>query len=149
MKVSDTVIVTAREIVLIGRSPGKTVMGVEDIAGNKVGFKTIVEKNGWLPFANRWSSESLIKPADVRTIEFTEVFSGNALTIGDGEPKFIESKGKIVRIVVSDPDVVAPIVLADNKLALVPVGKGNTTVLLWNDYGGVDGVSCRLPYYSE
>ncbi|MCA9813667.1 MAG: pilus assembly protein N-terminal domain-containing protein [Cyanobacteria bacterium HKST-UBA01] len=144
VKVSDTVIVTAREIVLIGRSPGKTVMGVEDIAGNKVGFKTIVEKNGWLPFAKRWSSETLVKPADVRTIEFTEVFSGNALTIGDGEPKFIESKGKIVRIVVSDPDVVTPIVLADNKLALVPGVKGNTTVFLWNDCGGVDGVSCRV-----
>lgn len=159
---SEPVVVSSNEFVLLGRAPGHTVMMLHDDAGNAEALRVRVSKplrtfKSTLKVFGVFvvnkirgvrSTES-IPPSTVKTIDHLEQKVTRVIELNRSQTKLFKTKNALVRMSIANPGIAEPVVVSANEIALVGRSPGRTTLFLWNDYGNGEGVELRVSNNSE
>ena len=142
--ISEPVMVSPNEIVLLGKAPGKCKFGVENKDGKSLEVKLNVRYRKLLNslFGNK--GEDSIPPVEAPRISLSEANNIKTLKLKQDKPTLFKTQNKIVRFVLSDPHFTKPLVVAPNKVYFEGKSKGETTVFIWDDQGNLEGLLVKV-----
>ncbi len=153
--VSEPVIVSDREIVLLGKKSGRSVIGLWDEAGNKIGIEARVRnhqvavKSIFRFFAERIEHHFLRRgaaaiPAVVaQPVEFQEIRSSLNMALAKSQATLFKTQNHIVRLFTSDPTIV-DLIPSEDGLYIWGKSPGRATAFLWDDQGNIEGVNLHV-----
>jgi len=156
-KVADPVVTEKREVILIGRSSGKTTMAIEDEVGNNEAWDLTVSKrsNSMLPAMDavrRFILKNIfrVKPQSEfpylsnELLTLAEIWTTKQIEAKTGQPRLFRTEHSITRTVVSDPDVAIPSVVSSTEIALIGRKEGRTSLFVWDDSGQVSAITVDI-----
>lgn len=156
-KVADPVVTEKREVILIGRSSGKTTMAIEDEIGNSEAWALTVSKrsNSMLPALDavrRFILKNIfrVKPQSEfpylsnELLTLAEIWPTKQIEAKTGQPRLFKTEHSITRTVVSDPDVAIPSVVSSTEIALIGRNEGRTSLFVWDDSGQVSAITVDI-----
>ncbi|MBX3150157.1 pilus assembly protein N-terminal domain-containing protein [Candidatus Obscuribacterales bacterium] len=156
-KVADPVVTEKREVILIGRSSGKTTMAIEDEVGNSEAWALTVSKhsNSMLPALHalrRFIVKNIfrVKPQSEfpylsnEILTLAEIWPTKQIGAKTGQPRLFKTEHSITRTVVSDPDVAIPCVVSSTEIALIGRNEGRTSLFVWDDSGEVSAITVDI-----
>jgi Flp pilus assembly secretin CpaC len=144
------VFVSHFEVVLLGKTPGKTQFEIYDDKGVKEAFELKVDRP-LDPFLSHIRSfyKAFIRgigvekpalamsPLETNAIEFSEQPTTDVIHLKPSQPKFFKLDNSIVRTSTADPEHAELALISSNELMLAGKKRGRTTIFLWDEVGRV------------
>ncbi|MGD9681344.1 MAG: pilus assembly protein N-terminal domain-containing protein [Candidatus Obscuribacterales bacterium] len=152
-EISEAVIVSANEAVILGKSPGRTTHTFYSDQGDVETVEIRVGEQGHgvrsffrrLAEARDRSKESASIPyADVETLEFKEITPDEIVNIDSDRPRAFQIEDAIARTVVSDPNIVEIVLPSAGEFVFVGKRAGITSAFIWDDKGRVSAFELRV-----
>jgi|AGTN01.3.fsa_nt_gi hypothetical protein len=156
--VSEGVVVSENEIVLLGKHPGHTVLAICDEFGNKEALDITVKKPFRSPLGFRFTElttglidtifgakkRSALRRSSEMPLDKLEQKVETTIELRESEPKVFRVKNSIVRTVVSDPKVASLSMVSPNEFGLLGRATGNATIFVWDDFGNREAIRVRV-----
>lgn len=156
-KLSEPIVVSSNEFVLIGKQPGRTRVMIHDSAGNQEAFDVRVGKESrtldrkvkdLYAVASKnicgVRATASIPHAVTTQLNLQEEQISRVLELNLLQQRFFKTKDALTRVVVADLSVAEPHLVSPNEIALVGRSSGTTTLFLWNDHGDREGIEVRV-----
>jgi Flp pilus assembly secretin CpaC len=135
----EPILLSATDLELIHKAPGKATLMILDDAHNMLGVELrAASKHDVLE-----SAEAVIPPVVIGEIQLAEYAVGKVIELDQTQPKMFRVKNSITRISISDP-LIADLFPGDNAIYLVGKAPGQATLFIWDDTGKVSGIELRV-----
>ena len=146
-RISEPVIVSGHEIVVLGKTPGRATVGLWDVAGGKVGIETRVKHHqgafGSILSLLTRSRSAAIPPVVVLQLTFEEIRANRNIALEESQATLFKTNQEMVRIYFSNPEV-ADVLPSEQGVYVWGKSPGNCTAFVWDDRGNVQGLDLHV-----
>ncbi|MDR3615969.1 MAG: pilus assembly protein N-terminal domain-containing protein [Candidatus Obscuribacterales bacterium] len=143
-RISEPVLVSENQLVVLGKEPGSTTLAIWDDADNVSVYKILVRRqelpSNLVAVDSHQDEGSQIPAAMNGTIVIEEIKKVRVVLLSVGETKFFKLPEDIIRSSVCDPRVATLSIPAENGIYLQGQSAGKTGVFIWDCKGNILGM---------
>lgn len=155
--IAEPIVVSKHAFVLLGKAPGKAVLVLHDELDNEEAYNLRVRRNAnpvsstisairgvFLNKILHIKSGTQVPPINGKTLELAEIEATKTIDLEPSHPRLFKTQNSIVRTVVSDPNIAAPVVVSSTDIALLGRAHGKATLFIWDDAGCVSSLNLSV-----
>lgn len=144
--VLEPVVVSEREVVILGKSPGQATLVLQDVKNNVETIEFNCSRNN-LQYsktsdvtAGPGREKSTIPFVLAKPMNMEEKTALDLVSVAIAHPKCFSTNNELVRATVADEEIAEVVFIESKQIVLAGIAPGRTTVFLWDDKGNIKGL---------